>query len=315
MNNNNNMFCDIDAVSCGIDSEKEMELTNLNIPKNKIDLYYFTDPMCSHCWAFEPVIRRFKAQYGHYFNFSTFMGGLLKNWDGFSDSANGISVPSDVASHWREVGEHTRMPIDGSLWFDNPIVSSYPVSRVFKVINQKNEKLAKVFLRKAREAVFPFNQNIGEEKVLIEIVNNLGMNGEEVVKESTLSKSQELLEEDFAFGRKLGAEVFPTIIMVNKESKAIKIVGARSFNSYVDGLSQLFTEKEELKPLPQPSLSTLLENNTKLFSREIEEMYDLKQNEVIPFIEKNLSPSEYEIKEILGEVYIRSKNQVLLKEK
>ncbi|MFB8734755.1 hypothetical protein ACEQPO_15175 [Bacillus sp. SL00103] len=45
----------------------------------------------------------------------TVLGGLLEKWhDGPIDPANGIYKPADVAGHWREVGEHSRMPIDGS---------------------------------------------------------------------------------------------------------------------------------------------------------------------------------------------------------
>ena len=106
--------------------------------KNQLNLYYVTDPICSHCWAIEPILRRFVEQYGDYFNFHTVMGGLLEKWhDGPIDPANGIYKPADVAGHWREVGEYSRMPIDGTLMIDNPVQSSYPPSRVFKVI-QKN---------------------------------------------------------------------------------------------------------------------------------------------------------------------------------
>lgn len=303
----NNMICDLETGVCGVSDEKGMELIDLNLPKEKIDLYYITDPICSHCWALEPVMGRFKAEYGDYMNAHTIMGGLLEDWKGFADASNGISSPSDVASHWREVGEHSRMPIDGSLWLNNPVHSSYPPSRVFKVIQQTNEELALAFLRKAREAVFAFNQNIGEDQVLIEIVNQLGLQGKEIVNEANLPKSQQLLEQDFDFARKLGVRGFPTIIMVNKENKGIKIVGARSFESYVDGLKQILTEKEDLQPASKPELSKLLVNNARLFSREIEEIYELKRTEIHSFIQENLSPSDYVVKEVLGEVYIENK--------
>ncbi len=113
-------------------------MIDFNQPKKSIEVYYVTDPICSHCWALEPVLRRFIEQYGHYFNFHTIMGGLLEKWggDGPVDPANGISGPADVVGHWREVGEYYRMPIDGTVMMNNPVQSSYPPSRVFKVIQK-----------------------------------------------------------------------------------------------------------------------------------------------------------------------------------
>ena len=107
--------------------------------------------------------------------------------------------------------------------------------------------------------------------------------------------------------RNLGARGFPTIIMVNEENKGVKIVGGRPFQSYVDGLKQVLNI-EELQPTQQPNLSSLLEKEKLLFSKEIEVMYDVEQSDVRNFIEKELSPDCYETKEILGELYITSTN-------
>lgn len=234
----------------------------------------------------------------------------MESWDGFADVSNGISSPADVASHWRELGGHSRMPIDGSLWLNNPVQSSYPASRVFKVIQQKNEKLALAFLRRAREAVFAFNQNIGEDQVLVEIVDQLGLDGKEIVQEATLPESQELLEQDLDFAKSLGVRGFPTVIMVNKKNQGVKIVGARSFDSYLEGLKRILVEIEDLQPGSNPALSRLLEHKGLLFSREIEEMYQLKQNEVNAFIQENLHPTDYALKEAVGEVFIEKRMKV-----
>jgi len=307
MNNNNNMICDLETGVCGPGGEEEMEMIDLNAPQKKLTLYYVTDPICSHCWALEPVLHRFEKQYGHTFNVQTIMGGLLEKWgDGFADVSNGIAGPSDVAGHWREVGEHSRMPIDGSVWLENPISSSYPPSRVFKVIQKENEKLAPVFLRRVREAVFSFNQNIAEDQVLMEIVNKMGLNGAEIVKEANLPSSQQLLEQDFALARSLGVRGFPTIIIVNEENKGVKIVGARPFEYYVQGLKQIL-ETDEVNAQPQPSVSNLLQQEGLLFSKEVEEMYDLEQKDVLSFIQKELSTEQYQQKEVLGEIYFEKK--------
>ncbi|WP_172370443.1 DsbA family protein [Sporosarcina jiandibaonis] len=303
---NNNMICDLETGICGPGGDAEMEMIDLNAPEKKLTLYYVTDPICSHCWALEPVLRRFEKQYGHYLNIQTIMGGLLEKWGGFADTSNGINKPSDVAGHWREVGDHSRMPIDGTVWLENPISSSYPPSRVFKVIQKKNEQLASTFLRRAREAVFAFNQNIAEDKVLIDIVNELGLDGEEIIREANQASSQALLNQDFELTRNLGARGFPTIILVNEDNKGVKIVGARPIESYITALTQVL-ENEAPQAKAVPALSNLLQEEGLLFSREIEELYDIEQKDIAAFIQKELTTGQYEEKEILGEVYIETK--------
>ncbi|WP_256758469.1 DsbA family protein [Cohnella sp. WQ 127256] len=300
---NNPMACDITTGVCGDAGDDVMEIIDLNLPQKKVNLYYVTDPICSHCWALEPVIRRFEVQYGQYFKFHTVVGGLLKGWDGFADVKNGIGKPSDVAGHWREVGEHSRMPIDGSLWLDNHIQSSYPPSRVLKIVQQKDEQLGRTFLRRAREAVFAFNRNIGDESVLVDIVNQMGLDGEAIVREAESATGQQLMEQDFALAGSLGVRGFPTIIIVNEDNKGVKIVGARPLDNYVQALEQaLGTQPLQAKTIP--TLTKLLGEEILLFSKEIEIMYDLQPHEVQAFVHKELSPDAYSFKEILGEPYI-----------
>lgn len=300
----NNMICDLETGVCGVAGEEEFKVIDLQKQQKKIDLYYVTDPICSHCWGLEPVLRRFKEQYGHYLNFHTVMGGLLEKWDGGPvDPGNGIFGPKDVAGHWREVGKFTRMPIDGSLMIDNPVQSSYPPSRVYKVVqNHYGNEKADEFLRRAREALFAFNQNIGESQVLTEIVNDLGLDGEEIIKEAESEVGEDLLKQDFKLAAELGVRGFPTIIMLNENNKAVKIVGSRPLVNYIAGLSRLL-ENEDLKPKTPPSLENLLEKEKLLFAKEIEVMYDLQPAELATFIKENLAPGMYEEEELLGEKY------------
>lgn len=304
MGNNNNMVCDLQTGVCGVAEEEEVEIIDFNPPTKAVNLYYVTDPICSHCWALEPVLRRFVEQYGNFFNFHKVMGGLLEKWhDGPIDPANGIHKPADVAPHWREVGEHSRMPIDGTLMIDNPVQSSYPPSRVFKVI-QKNHTDAKAteYLRRSREALFAFNQNISDKSVMIEIANHIGLDGKAIVNEAEQQVGLQLLHEDFDLVRRLGVRGFPTIIMTNEENKGVKIVGSRPLDNYVDGLKKVLN-LEDLQPKPVPSLSDLLEKEKLLFSKEIEVMYDVEQADVKFLIEQELPTNHYQVNKILGELY------------
>lgn len=309
MSDQNNMMCDLTTGVCGVSEEEEMEIIDFSQSKKSVNLYYVTDPICSHCWALEPVLRRFVMEYGSYFNVHTIMGGLLEKWhDGPIDAANGIYKPADVAVHWREVGEHHRMPIDGTVMIHNPVQSSYPPSRVFKIIQQKhNDDKAAEYLRRSREELFAFNQNIAERSVMIDVVNKLGLDGEAIVNQADQELGQQLLNEDFDLVRSLGVRGFPTIIMTNEDNKGVKIVGGRPLEAYVEGLKKVLNV-EELQPKPLPALSSLLAAEKLLFSREIEVMYDVEQANVPDFVEKELAAkaNSYEVNELLGELYITS---------
>src|SRR5690606_17998120 len=239
-------------------------------PQKTIEVYYVTDPICSHCWALEPAIRRFKEQYGQYFNFHVVMGGLLEKWGGGPvDPANGISGPQDVAGHWREVGVHSRMPIDGSLWYDDPVQSSFPPSRVFKVIQQRHgDEQAYEYLRRTREQLFAFNQNIAKTSVMVDIVNKLGLDGESIVQEAEQPGGLHLLQEDFKLAASLGVRGFPTIIMVNEQKQGVKIVGARALENYVAALKQIM-DLDDLQATQRPTFASLLQKEQLLFSKEI----------------------------------------------
>lgn len=300
---NESMMCDLETGVCGISDEEEMQVIDLKQEEKKVTLYYATDPICSHCWALEPVLHRFIEEYGHYFNVEVKMGGLLASWEGFSDGANGIQKPSDVAGHWREVGEHSRMPIDGSLWYDYPIQSSYPPSRVFKVIQRMHPGKEQAFLRRAREAVFALNQNIGEDEVLIELVNQLGLNGTEIVDASSQQAAQDLLEEDFEMTARLGVRGFPSIIIVNKEQQGIKVVGARALETYVQALQQILGETP--KPKKIAALSHTFQEGNLLFSKEIEVLYDIDTGDVESYVHSQLPKDTYRIEQILGEMVVQ----------
>lgn len=305
------MFCDLETGMCGPADQQEgaeqaPKLTQLRPPAKKVDLYYFTDPICSHCWAVEPVLRRFEHEYGDHLNVRVIMGGLLPNWDGFADRANGIRGPQDVAHHWREVGEASRMPIDGSLWLRDPVTSSYPPSRVYAVIKDKDEELARVFLRRAREAVFAFDRNISDPEVLAEIVDALGhpeLTGSAMVAEADSETGHELLNRDLSLARELGVRGFPTVLLMDEDGMGTKVTGVRPLETYVDALAQVLGEgvsprRRELLPLDE-----LLEREGLLFAKEIETYYGIAPEGVAEYVKERAGTEELRAGTVLGETY------------
>ncbi|MDG0822775.1 DsbA family protein [Staphylococcus equorum] len=308
-----NMVCDMYSGICKPSEENEIETINFDVSPPNLTLYYVTDPMCSHCWAFEPTLNKLLVQYGHLFNFQMVMGGLLEAWgDGPIDPANGIYKPADVTPHWQEVGNYSRMPIDGTIMEIDPVQSSFPASRLYKAIQHVDSPTAAIkFTRLVREAVFVFNKNISDKAVLKHIVEDLYKGDNTIDVDSILNIAdsdigQNLLAEDFNLVSQLGVRGFPTIVIVNKDNQGTKIVGARSLETYIDALEKLDTSIT-IEPNRLPKLSLYLNEQSSLFSKEIEVMYDIEEKDVPNFIEKDLDKSKYTISNILGESYYEVK--------
>lgn len=82
---------------------------------------------------------------------------------------------------------------------------------------------------------------------------------------------------------------------------------SRQFENYVDGLKQVLNS-EKPQPKEIQSLKELLKEEKLLFSREIEEIYDINLSDIDAFVQKELLDHQYEMNKILGELYISLKN-------
>ncbi|MEN3089706.1 MAG: DsbA family protein [Staphylococcus pseudoxylosus] len=163
------------------------------------------------------------------------------------------------------------------------------------------------FIRVVRESVFVFNKIISDENVLKSLLQQFYKNEdtiriEDILALSNSAKGKQLLLEDFDLVHKLGVRSFPTIVLLNDDNHGAKIVGARELNVYVDTLKDL-NKSSKVDPKPLPDLSLYLKSHPRLFSKEIEVMYDLKKENMSEFIQQYLNHSNYTTQNILGENY------------
>jgi putative protein-disulfide isomerase len=63
---------------------------------DRIEIEYFTDPLCCWSWAFELHWRRFINEYQHLFTWKYRMGGLIRDWKSYSDPLNDITRPAQM---------------------------------------------------------------------------------------------------------------------------------------------------------------------------------------------------------------------------
>ena len=226
----NPLLCDIETGMCETTEGNTETATNNNVQSTKksVKLIYYTDPICSSCWGIEPQLRKLKLEYGDAVEVEYRMGGLLPDWN---YNSGGIGKPSDVASHWDEVSIHYDMPIDGDLWLEDPLDSSYPPSIAFKAAQIQDNEKALLFLREMKEMVFLHKKNIAKWEVLAVAAKIAGLNIEQL-KTDFDGKAKALFEEDLKLGRELGVRGFPTIFVVDDAGNKEIVYGTRPYAFY-----------------------------------------------------------------------------------
>ncbi len=238
--NINPLLCDPETGVCEIPVSRSKELITDNLqPKNKpVKVIYFTDPICSSCWGIEPQLRKLKLEYGDKIEIEYRMGGLLPNW---SYNSGGISKPSDVAHHWDEVSVYYDMPIDGDVWLEDPLDSSYPPSIAFKAAQMQDKEKAISFLRELRELVFLHRKNIAKWEHMATAATHVGLDVNQL-KTDFEDQAKTDFEKDLQFAREYGVRGFPTMFFVDGEGHKELVYGSKPYASYENAIIKLLPD-------------------------------------------------------------------------
>lgn len=234
-NQNNPLICDPIAGICGVADMQEHNQTNTTSNEKPLKLLYFTDPICSSCWGIEPQLRKLKLEYGDSIDIEYRMGGLLPDW---SYNSGGISKPSDVAHHWDEVSMYYDMPIDGDIWLEDPLPSSYPPSIAFKAAQMQDPQKAVLFLRLLREMVFLQKKNICKWRYLQEAAMLLGLDVQRL-KSDYDGKARQLFETDLQMAKSLGVRGFPTLFFLDNKGKREVVYGSKPYAILESSINKL----------------------------------------------------------------------------
>ncbi|MBK5214758.1 MAG: DsbA family protein [Flavobacteriaceae bacterium] len=272
---NNPLLCDPETGMCEMPGEgtKDTGVKIAQSSEKSVKLVYFTDPICSSCWGIEPQLRKLKLEYGEHIEIEYRMGGLLPDW---SYNSGGIGKPSDVASHWDEVSVHYDMPIDGDLWLEDPLDSSYPPSIAFKAAQMQDEEKANLFMREIREMVFLKKKNIAKWEHLATAAKIVGLDVAQL-KTDFEGKAQALFQDDLKTAREYGVRGFPTIFFLDESGNKEIVYGARPYAFYEMAILKL--NPNVAKSEYSKNWETLFEIYPTLTAKEFSELSGTPRNE------------------------------------
>jgi len=241
-NKTNPLMCDPETGACEMPiSETDSVKIKIAPDKKPVKIIYYTDPICSSCWGIEPQLRKLKLEYGNYFDIDYRMGGLLPDWN---YNSGGISKPSDVAHHWDEASLYYEMPIDGDVWLEDPLDSSYPSCIAMKAAQLQDKEKAVHFMRLLREKLYLEKKNIAKWDNIAEAAEKCQLD----IKKLKLdydNQAQQFFKDDLLYAKSLGIRGFPTLLFTDGSDKLLTVYGSKPYQFYENTLLELYPEAKK----------------------------------------------------------------------
>jgi putative protein-disulfide isomerase len=259
--------CDFNEGICNIptsvNASASPQVQATNAP---ITVIYFTDPICSSCWGIEPQLKKLKLEYGHLISIDYRMGGLLPDWN---YNSGGISEPKHVAAHWQEVSTYYEMPIDGDIWLEDPLHSSFPPSFAFKAAQLQHKEKAVLFLRKLREMVFLEKKNITKWENIETAAVTTGLDTTQL-KADIETHGQTAFAKDLDLARTWGVRGFPTLYFINNVQNIQTVYGFKPYQHFENAIKLVLPTAEKIDY--NKEWQYLFSMNTTLTTKEFSEL-------------------------------------------
>ena len=192
--------------------------------------------VCSTCWVIQPILRKLKLEYDHYLDIEYHMGGLLPSWIGYDKGI--INTPLDAAQHWEEVSKKHGIPLDGDIWIEDPLHSSFPPSIAFKAAQLQNNNKAILFLRRIKEMVFIEKKNITKWELIESAALSCGLDSAILLKDMG-GKAIEMFEQDLQLTEKNNITSFPTFLFMDGDTTKFTLKGSQSYTKFEEVIHQL----------------------------------------------------------------------------
>lgn len=198
----------------------------MDVALNPREIIYLTDPMCSWCWGFSPVITSIREKYGQKVPIRLVLGGLRVG----TTEPMTAEIRDFILHHWHEVQKATGQPFRFD--FDVPEEFKYdtePACRAVVAARRIAPESTFPYFHRLQHAFYQENRDVTDPDVLAQEAGREGINESRF---RTLFEDPELKAEtlgDFVFSTNLGIRGFPSVVLKADDEYRLLTIGYRSF--------------------------------------------------------------------------------------
>ena len=182
--------------------------------------------MCSWCWGFAPVIDELQGTLGDEYRFSLVLGGLRTKGE---MSWNEMSKEY-IKGHWREVSQRTGQMFSKSLFEKESFeYDTYPACKAVITVRELfGMQSAFAYLHTIQEAFYTRAEDITNINVLYDLLQAVDLDSKTFRDFFESDRAELLMEHDFAKARSMGANAFPSVVVIDEEGHMVCQKGYRS---------------------------------------------------------------------------------------
>ena len=174
-------------------------------------LYYVHDPMCSWCWGFRPVWNQVQHELQGKVHIQYVLAGLAPD----TDQPMPENMQTSIHDAWKKIQQEIPgTEFNYKYWsVCQPRRSTYPSCRAVIACKMQQPELEKEMILAIQQAYYLQARNPSDEKVLIQLAVEIGLNANNFISDLRSDKCQSELESELLLSRKLYVSSFPALVL------------------------------------------------------------------------------------------------------
>ena len=206
-----------------------------------IQIDYYTDPLCSWCYAAEPTLDAIQSQFGERIAIRYRLFPLFENVrEVMSDPCRLWSI----ADRYRIVSKKTGTPINAAVWRDDPPQSAWPPCEAVKAAERQGD--AGPFLKQLRVDVMVAGKNIARRDVQVATADAVGLDVAQFEIDLGDPKLRAAVQADVDEARMENVASRPHFVLVNTQDDRVVIAGPRDIALFTAAIESLYHEQPEI---------------------------------------------------------------------